>query len=102
MKPLWTILKVVLALALAIPIGIVILGTALGLFGALIGLAFLALRLAVIALIAYGAFRLFTLLFRSPTAPQPATNEIRELPKVDRYYESAMRELDRDLGEVRR
>jgi hypothetical protein len=101
MKALWTILKVVLVLALAIPAGFIILATALGLFGALMGLAFMALRVAVIALIAYGAFKLFTLLFRSPTAPRTQT-EIRQLPPVDRYYESAMRELDRELGDARR
>ena len=102
MRPLWTILKVILVLALAIPVGIVVLATALGIFGALVGLAFLALRVAVICLIAWGAFRLGLWLFRGLTS-SPSTPEIRELPtpKVDPHYEAAMRELDRELGHVR-
>lgn len=102
MKLLWTLVKVALALALVIPIGIVVLATALGLFGALLGLAILALRVALICLIAWGAFRLVTWLFRAPAASRSALHEIKELPKVDPHYEAAMRELDRELGEVRR
>ena len=101
MRPLWTILKVVLVLALAIPAGIVVLATALGIFGALVGLAFLALRVAVICLIAYGALRLGLWLFRGLTS-SPSTPEIKQLPPVDPHYEAAMRELDRELGHVRR
>ena len=100
MRPLWTILKVVLVLALAIPVGIVVLATALGIFGALVGLAFLALRVAVICLIAWGAFRLGLWLFRGLTS-SPSTPEIKQLPPRDPHYEAAMRELDRELGEVR-
>lgn len=104
MKPLWTILKVILVLALAIPVGIVVLATALGIFGALVGLAFLALRVAVICLIAYGALRLGIWLFRGLTSSpsSPSTPEIKQLPPVDPHYEAAMRELDRELGHVRR
>ena len=90
-----------LALALAIPIGIVVLATALGIFGALVGLAFLALRVAVICLIAWGAFRLGLWLLRGLTSPR-SVPEVKELPPpVDRHYEAAMRELDRELGHVR-
>jgi hypothetical protein len=102
MKPLWTIVKVVLALALVIPLGIVVLATALGIFGALMGLAFMALRVALIGLMVYGAFRFVGWLFRSTTAPRSVPNEIRSLPAVDPHYEAAMRELDVELGDVRR
>src|SRR5688572_29404192 len=101
MKPLWTILKVVFALALVIPIGIVVLATALGLFGAIVGLAFLALRVALICLVAWGALRFGLWLFRAMASPRPEPNQIRALPAVDPHYEAAMRELDRELGEVR-
>jgi hypothetical protein len=100
MRVLWTLLKVVIALVLIIPISIIVLATVLGVFGALLGLAILALRIAVIALIGWGAFRLFALLLHGP-AQRAQTREIKLLPKVDPHYEAAMRELDRELGEVR-
>jgi hypothetical protein len=102
MKPLWTLVKVVLALALVIPLGIVVLATALGIFGALMGLAFMALRVALICLMVYGAFRFVGWLFRSRTPSPAAPNEIKALPAVDPHYEAAMRELDVELGHVRR
>jgi hypothetical protein len=104
MKPLWTLLKIVLALALVIPVGFIVLATVLGVFGALMGLAFMALRVAVICLVVWGALRFGLWLFRSLTSPSPSTqlNEVKSLPPVDRHYEAAMRELDRELGEVRR
>ena len=97
MKVLWTLAKVVLALALLIPASIIVFATALGIFGALVGLAFVVLRLAVLGLIGYGLFRLAMFLFggRSPAPARPA---VQELPPVDPYYEAAKRELDRDLG----
>jgi hypothetical protein len=102
MKPLWTLVKVVLALALVIPLGIVVLATALGIFGALMGLAFMALRVALICLMVYGAFRFVGWLFRAPTAERSAPAQLKPLPAVDPHYEAAMRELDVELGEVRR
>ena len=44
MKPLWTLLKVVIAIAIAIPLFIIVLATTLGVLGALFGLAILALK----------------------------------------------------------
>lgn len=100
MRLLWTLLKVVIALALVLPISIIVLATALGVFGALFGLAVLALRLAVVGVIAYGAFRLVGALMRgSRSRSIPA--EPNALPPVDPHYEAAMRELDRELGHVR-
>ena len=101
MRLLWTLAKVVIALALVLPIGIIVLATALGIFGALLGLAFLALRLAVIGLVCWGVFRLGAALFRGP-APRSRQSEIKSLPPVDPHYEAAMRELDRELGEPSR
>lgn len=100
MRVLWTLVKVAIALVLVIPICIIVLATALGLFGALFGLAVLTLRLAVVGLMVYGGYRLvkWMLTDRSP-APRP--REIPETPRVDPYYEAAMRELDRDIGRAR-
>jgi hypothetical protein len=100
MKVLWTLLKVALALALLIPVSIIVLATAVGVLGALVGLAFLTLRIAVVALIAYGVFRLFAWAFGGKKKPVPAES-LRELPKVDPYYEASLRELDRELGTSR-
>jgi hypothetical protein len=101
MRLLWTLVKVVIALALVIPVSIIVLATALGLFGALLGLAILTLRLAVFGLIAWGVFRLGVTLFGA-SASRSRPNEVRQLPPVDPHYEEAMRELDRELGEPSR
>lgn len=101
MRMLWKLVKVVIALALAIPLSIIVLATAVGVFGALVAIAFLALKLAVVGLIAWGAFRLIGGLLRGST-PKPRRHEVGELPPVDPHYEAAMRELDRELGEVPR
>lgn len=101
MRLLWTLLKVILALALVLPVTIIVLATVLGVFGALLGLAFLALRLAVVGLIAWGAFKLVAGLMRGSKARSPR-DEVKSLPAPDPYYEAAMRELDRDIGPVSR
>lgn len=100
MKVLWTIVKVVLVLALVGPLAIIALATALGVLGALVGLAFLALRVAVVGLIAWGALSLLRSLLRGQS-PRPEAPIVRELPPVDPHYEAAMRELDRELGTSR-
>ena len=100
MKVLWTFVKIVIALALAIPLSILVLATALGILGALVGVAVLALKVAVFALVGWGAFRLISRLVGGPStsARRP---EIAAPPPVDPHYEAAMRELDRELGEAR-
>ena len=101
MRMLWTFVKVVIALCLAIPLSIIVLATALGVLGALVGIAIVALKLAVAGLIAWGLFRLIrALLGGSKSKPQP--KPVGQLPQADPYYSAAMRELDRDLGEVPR
>ncbi|HKW45894.1 MAG TPA: hypothetical protein VJN70_00555 [Gemmatimonadaceae bacterium] len=97
MRVLWTFLKVVIALALAIPLCIIVLATALGILGALVGIAILALKVGIIALVGYGAFRLIARLVGSP-ARVDRHRTVKDLPPADPYYQAAMSELDRDLG----
>jgi hypothetical protein len=96
MRILWTLLKVVVALAIAIPLSIIVLGTALGILGAMVGLAIIALKFAIIGLIAWGAFRLIGRLVGGPST-NVRRNAIPEAPPVDPHYEAAMRELDQEL-----
>ena len=101
MRVLWTLLKVVIALVVAIPVSILVLATALGILGALVGVAVLALKIAVFALVGWGAFRLVARLMGGPARGAPKS-PISELPPVDPHYEAAMRELDRELGHAPR
>jgi hypothetical protein len=101
MKVLWTLFKIVIALALAIPISIIVLAAALGVLGAVLGVAILALKLAVFGLIGWGMFRLVSRLFGGP-ANGKRMKTITQLPPADPHYEAAMRELDRELGETPR
>jgi hypothetical protein len=101
MKVLWTLVKIVLVLMLAVPLSILVLGTALGILGALVGIAFFALRLAIIGFVAWGAIKLVSrLFFGSPKSV--GTTTAKQLAPVDHHYEAAMRELDRELGDVSR
>jgi hypothetical protein len=97
MRVLWTVVKIALALALVIPVSIIVLATALSIFGALLGLAIVVLKFAVAGLIVWGLFRLARALF-GRRAPQPRVPEVRHLPAIDPYYEAAKRELDRELA----
>ena len=97
MRIIWTLLKVVIGLAIAIPLAIVVFATTLGVLGALIGLAFMALKVAIIALIGFSLFRLAARLFGSKSAP--AEPYAKALPPADPHYAAAMRELDLELGE---
>ena len=101
MKVLWTLLKVVIALVVAIPISVIVLATALGILGALVGIAVLALKLVVFGLVGWAAFRLITRLVRGPSR-DGRESAIAELSPADPHYEAAMRELDRELGPVAR
>jgi len=101
MKALWTFVKIVIALAVAIPLSIILLATALGILGALVGVAFLALKLAIVGLVGWGVFRVITRLLVGP-ANRERRNATKQLPPVDPHYEAAMRELDRELGEISR
>src|ERR687893_373505 len=78
MKVLWTLLKVVIALVVAIPLSIIVLATAVGILGALVGIAVLALKLVVFGLVGWAAFRLVARLVRGP-APDSRKSAIAEL-----------------------
>jgi hypothetical protein len=96
MKVLWTVVKVAVALVLVIPVGLLLLGVV----GSVLGLAVALLRLALIGLLAYGAFKLAARLMRGP-APRVEPRETPRLSSVDPYYQAAMRELDVELPESR-
>lgn len=101
MGMLWKVVKIAIALALAVPLSIIVLVTALGVLGALMGIAVVTLKLAVAGLVCWGMIRLVRFLLRG--SPAPATRrDADRLPPADPYYEVAMRELDRELGHVRR
>ena len=100
MRIFWTLLKMVVALAVAIPVGLLVLALTVGLVSTLMGLTVLAAKLAVMGLIGYGAYRVGRALLGSSRKPTAAP--VRELPQVDPYYQAAMRELDSELGPVSR
>jgi len=95
MRILWTLFKIILGLAIAIPVGIIALGLTVGVVGALVGLAVMALKLACVAFVGYGLYRLARHMVAP--APRPAPSSPK-LPPVDPYYEAAMRDLDAELG----
>ncbi|HJU89045.1 MAG TPA: hypothetical protein VJ672_06610 [Gemmatimonadaceae bacterium] len=103
MRAIWTLLKVLLALLVAVPVSIIVLATALGVLGALVGVAVFALKLAVFALVGWTAFRLISRLF-SGASKSDRKSEMGALPSspIDPHYEAAMRELDRELGPASR
>lgn len=96
MKVLWTLVKVAAALVLVIPVSLLMLGV----IGTVLGLAIVLLRLAVLGLLVFGAFKLVARLIRGP-APRVEAKETPRLASRDPYFEAAMRELDLDLPEAR-
>jgi len=100
MRVLWTLLKVIIGLAIAIPVAFLALALTAGLVGTLIALAVIALKLAIVGAIGYGLFRLARAVLAPSRNVPPAP--IRELtapaPRPDPYYEAAVRELDAELG----
>ena len=94
MRILWTLLKIIIGLAIAIPLGIMALALTAGVLGTLFGLAVLVLKLACVALVGYGVFRLARAMFVPSRKPAPPIPELRS---VDPYYEAAMRELDSEI-----
>jgi len=95
MRILWALFKLMLGLAIAIPVGLLILAMTGVIVGTVVALAVLAFKLAIVGVIAFGLFKLGSSLL-SPNAP-PA-RPIREIPAPDPYYDSAMRELNQELG----
>ena len=95
MRILWTLFKVILGLAIAIPLGIVALGVTIGVVGVVLSLAILALKLACVGFVGYGLYRLVRHLMAPAPAPVRAS---ASLPMPDPYYDAAMRELDKEMG----
>jgi hypothetical protein len=98
MRILWTLLKVIIGLAIAIPLGIFALVMTVGILGGLLGLAVKTLKLACVAFVGYGLFRVVRYFFGG--APKPKAQPVRELPMPDPYYQAAMRELDAEMGQT--
>lgn len=95
MRILWTVFKIVIGLAIAIPVGMLVLGMTFGLVGIAVALAAAAIRLAFIGLIGYGVYRLARLFFAP--ASKPSNAAAPELASGDPYYAAAMRELESEL-----
>ena len=98
MRALWTFLKVIVALALIIPLGFFALALIGGVVGLAVRLLVMALRLAFVGLIGYGLYRAARFFFGSSPTPAPVPAVPREIPSRDPYYEQAMREIDSELG----
>src|SRR3712207_8556907 len=101
MRVLWTLLKVVVALAIVLPLSVIALATGFIAVGMLLGLAILVLKALVAGILVWGGFKLLARLLRGP-APRSQPRAIAATPPGDRHYEAALRELDRELGEPAR
>jgi hypothetical protein len=95
MRILWTLFKVALGIAIAIPLGFFAISLALGVVGTVLALVSIAVRLACVGLLAYGVYRVARFFFGGRAKP-PVT-AVRDLPSADPYYSAAMRELDAEL-----
>ena len=58
MRILWTLLKVIIGLAVVIPVAFLALALTAGLVRTVVAFAFIALKLAIVGCIGYGLFRL--------------------------------------------
>ena len=95
MRILWTLFKVIIGLAIAIPVGMFLMALTFGVIGSVVGLVSAAVRLAVIGFVGYGVYRVARFFFGGAAkAPKVATPE---LASVDPYYSAAMRELETEL-----
>ena len=97
MRILWTLFKVIIALAIAIPVGILALALTAGLVGTLVALAVLTLKLVCLGLAGYGLYRLARFMF-APARTVRETPAVPTLSAPDPYYQAALRELDSELG----
>jgi hypothetical protein len=98
MRVLWTLLKVIIGLAIAIPVAFLALALTAGLVGTLFVLVAITLKLAIVGAIGYGLFRLARAVLGPSRNVAPAPVGELSAPAPDRYYEAAMRELDAELG----
>ena len=98
MRILWNLLKIVVGAAILIPLGLFMLALAFGLLGTLVGLALVAVKLAVLGLVSYGVYRVARMFFSSSNSKPATSPPVRSLPPRDPYYDAAMRELDAEIG----
>ena len=106
MRILWTLIKVIVGLAIAIPLGILALALTVGLVGRQVliagdGMCEALVRgvpahLACVGCVGYGAYRLLRFMLAPP--PKVSGPVVRELSAPDPYYVAALRELDAELG----
>jgi hypothetical protein len=98
MRVLWTLLKVIIGLAVAIPVAFLALALTAGLVGTLFAVLVIAVKLAIVGVIGYGIYRLARAMF-DPSYKAPS-EPIRQFstPAPDPYYDAAVRELDSELG----
>ena len=97
MRVLWTLLKVIIGLAIAIPVAFLALALTAGLIGTLIALALIALKLAIVGAIGYGLFRLARAVLAPSRKVPPAP--VRGCPRLSSIRtRAAVRELDVELG----
>ena len=95
MRIVWTLFKIIIVLAITIPVALFALALTVGIVGTVVGLAITALRLAAIAFVGYGVYRIARFFFASTSASVKPV--VSELPAADPYYVAAMRELDSEL-----
>lgn len=98
MRVLWTLLKIIIGLAVAIPVAFLALALTLGLVGTLFAFVVIALKLAIVGVIGYGLFRLARALLAPSHKAAPAPIREVSAPAPDPYYAAAVRELDAELG----
>jgi hypothetical protein len=102
MGMLLKVIKIAFVLAITVPLAIIALTLALGIFGAVAALAFLVLRVTIVCLLVYGGIRLaMSLLGRSGKprveTPKPLAAAATPPAPYDPHYEAALRELDREF-----
>src|SRR5689334_25302409 len=101
MRLLWKIIKVGIVLAIGLPIAFILLATSLGILGALMGLAFLVLRVAIICAVLWLIIRFAISLFTGKSDSSKTVYKAEALkppPPVDPHYEAALRELDKEFS----
>ena len=96
MRTLLKLAKVVLGLAIAIPVVFVVVAVSLGILGTVLGLVEIAAKVLCVGLVGYGLFRLGRYFFAP--AEKAEVRPLRNLPLPDPYYNAAMQELDVHLG----
>jgi hypothetical protein len=101
MRLLWKIIKVGIVLAIGLPLAFIVLATSMGILGAVMGLAFLVLRVAVICAVLWLVVRFAISLFTGKSESSKTVYKaepLKPLAPVDPHYEAALRELDKEFS----